>query len=140
MTARILLTAAIAAAGLSAGPAFADDDWAGLYTAIDGKDGSVDRLSIVPNSNGTFTIHMTSTGLSLCADAGDNTAGWINATGRLAGKALLREHVRVTCAATGESRDIASSRYAIHEVNDDILMMRAPDDGRALYYHRVSDD
>lgn len=138
--ARRTVILAAAAIGLCVGPASADeDDWGGLYKAIDAKDGSVDRLSIVPDDQRSFIVRMTSTGISLCADSSDNTAGWITATGRLTDDGMVRENAMLTCAATGESRPIADSTYKLDD-DTEILTINTPDDGRAIYYHRLSDD
>jgi len=119
------------------GLAHADDaDWAGLYVGIDALDGSIDRLSIVPNGDGTFDIRMVSDGISLCDP--ETPAGIILATGRIVDGQLVRENVRLKCEAADEIA-LDDGVYT-RDDGTGILTLPAPDDGRQMQYHRISDD
>lgn len=127
----VLLTAAV-----GAGPAQADDDdWAGFYVGIDDADGSVDRLSIVPIGDATFNIRVVLSKASLCA--GGET-GLIVGTGRIEDDKLVRRDAILRCGDT-EGRAIEDRTYT-RDDDTGILTIKAGDDGRSLFYHRISDD
>jgi hypothetical protein len=113
-----------------------DEDWTGFYIGLDAQDGSIDRLSIVPNGDATFDIRMVSTGISLCDPA--NPAGVITATGRLVDGQLVRENVLLRCQ--GAEEVILKDTTYTRDADTGILTMPAPDNGRQMQYHPVSGD
>lgn len=128
-----LALALTAGAGLAAA-----DDWAGYYLGIDGGDGSVDAMSIVPHGDGTYSVRVRSDRYSLCrTKAGGHTDGYITATGHVEGKGLVRRDVILTCHGHPESRQVRESTYT-RDPETGILTLEAPDDSRKLYYHRIS--
>jgi hypothetical protein len=137
MFTRVLLVVGLllATAGLNLAQAD-EDDWAGYYIGLDAQDGSIDRLSIVPNGDGTFDIRMVSTAISLC-DPSD-PAGVITATGRLVDGQLVRENVLLRCQGA-EEISLKDTTYTRDE-GTGILTMPAPDNARQMQYHPVSSD
>ncbi len=137
MISKAMLVSALLVMTVSIGVAHADDDdWVGFYTAIDALDGSVDHLSIVQNSDGTYDIRMTSSALALCTP--DQTAGWIVATGRLVGGNLVRENVMFGCVGTDGMTPMADGTYT-RDHETEILTIEGPLD-RLNHYHPVHDD
>jgi len=119
------------------GAAVADDgDWVGFYRAIDVVDGSVDSLSIVSNSDGTYRIVMSSPRLGACA--GGTQAGIITATGHVVGGKLERRDVMYKCEGSDEMKPLPDSVYT-RDSDSHILMLEGPM-GRLNYYHPVGAD
>lgn len=116
------------------GPAAADDsDWIGLYKGLDALDGSVDYLSIAPTGPGTFDIRIVPSVISLC----ENGRGWIVADGTLTEDNTLRRHnSRVICEGR-EPVDI-DDRIFTRDAQTGLIRFGATDDGRPLFYHRIS--
>jgi len=137
MTIRTFVAAAVLLATVGLANAQADeDDWAGLYIGLDAQDGSIDHLSIVPMGDGAFDIRMVSDGISLCDP--EHASGVIVATGRLVDGQLVRENVRLRCEGA-EEVPIADGSYT-RDKKTDIVMLAAPDNGRQMQYHRMSED
>jgi hypothetical protein len=112
-----------------------DDDWAGLYQGLDALDGSVDYMSIVPLGDGKFDIRVVPSVNSYC----DSGVGWNVADGRLENDGtLVRENVTVYCDGD-EPRSVSDGVYA-RDDDTGIVTLEHPDDGRKLYYHRISGD
>jgi hypothetical protein len=121
---------------IAAGPAVADeDDWTGFYLGIDAADGSLDYLSIVPLGDGRFDIRIAVSGHSMCSGAG---AAVVHATGRLEDDRLVREEGELVC----DGADKVAHPGVVYELDEDekFLATQAPDDGRMLYFHRLSED
>ncbi|MCP4383155.1 MAG: hypothetical protein GY798_17330 [Hyphomicrobiales bacterium] len=140
MTQKSLIFAALLAATFCIGSAHAaDDDWAGFYMGIDALDGSVGRMSIIPNGDGTFAIRVTAAAISMCADGPGSGAGWVSGTGRIVDGSLVRKDAMLTCDGAGEARPISDWTFTRDE-DTGILTLGAGDDGRKLFYHRISGD
>lgn len=116
----------------AAPPALADDDWAGLYMGIDARDGSIDYVSIVPTGDGTYEVRTRVSEHSMCS-----TAGLVVATAREKDDGLVRENIVVRCDGSDTTIEVSDTAYGL---DDDILSLKAPDDGRMLYFHRISRD
>ena len=129
---KVLLVAGIGLAGT--GVALADDDdWAGLYQAVDIVDGSVDTLSIAPNDDGTYEIRMSSTGFGMCDEG--KSAGALHGTGHVEDGHLVRKDVTFRCLESGETGELKSTRYVPHEELD-ILTIEGPG-GRVTRFHKI---
>lgn len=118
------------------GPALADDeDWIGLYKGLDALDGSINYMSISSTGPGTFEIRTVLTVISLC----EGGSGWIVGQGRVSDDdTLMRHDARVFCR--GEEPFSLKDMTFLRDDDTDVISIDAPDDGRALIYHRISDD
>jgi len=111
-----------------------DDDWTGYYMGIDGGDGSVDSLSIVPLPDETYRILMSSTKLTFCKEGTE--AGMITATGKVVDGKLIREKVQYLCENSKELKPLPDGTYT-RDPATGILMIDAPSN-RVNYYHPIS--
>ncbi|MEM6848770.1 MAG: hypothetical protein AAF580_11965 [Pseudomonadota bacterium] len=67
MVIKVLTVAAVLGVGafVALGSAIADE-WSGFYVGVDAKDGSLERLSIAPRGNGTFSYTVSSSKFDPC--------------------------------------------------------------------------
>jgi hypothetical protein len=129
--------AAIAVAMLftlcGAGIAQADDsDWAGLYQAVDPVDGSINYMSIAPQDDGHFVLHIVVSDHGMC-----DAPAVIVASGRLQNDAMIREDVFLRCHGSAEDVPHSEATYSLDAANG-IIVYSAAFDGRTMYFHRIS--
>ena len=110
--------------------------WAGYYVGIDAMDGSIDHLSITPESGGTYKIRMTSTRLGHCQEGVG--AGWITATARRVADDLVRENVVFQCAGSDDGGSLPDGMY-VRDAITGILTIEASG-GRMNHYHPMGAD
>lgn len=138
MIGRVSWLAAVLTVVVGVVPARADDaDWAGIYLGVDAGDGTIDTLSIVPKSDNTFDIRMSSTEFAACT--GSARAGLLLATGRIVEGRLVRENVTYKCQGDGEAKPFPDATY-VRDKETGMLTIEVPSAGRTNHYHRLGDD
>lgn len=116
----------------AAGYALADSDsWVGLYQGVDPKDGSTNYLSLSPNEDGTYFLHVSVTEHAKCG-----TAAVLTADAYIRNDKLVREYTQLKCAEGASTRH-TDTMYDLDAENQ-IIVLTAPFDGRVIHYHRIS--
>ncbi len=100
-----------------------DDDWAGLYQAIDPKDGSINYMSIIPKGNNQYELQVAVSDHAMCS-----APAVIVASGRVENNKLFREQVILRCQGEQEVGH-SDATYDLDEDNE-IISLTAPLDGR----------
>jgi hypothetical protein len=122
---------------LGTSPALADK-FAGFYQGLDGEDGSLDSMSIVPNGDGTYTMRIRADRYGYCLDEEGHRSAFVTATGRVIDGNLVRQDALAFCEGADEPISIPDFVYDF-DARNGILSVDAPRLGRILYYHRISD-
>lgn len=100
------------------------DDWAGYYVGIDQLDGSLDRLSIVPQDDGS------------CEAAHPEAV--MTGVGRISDGALVIGNAAIWCAGRGGEPLKTSDLSLDLDTDAGALSYAAPFDGRILTFTRTS--
>ena len=110
-----------------------DDDWAGLYQAIDSGDGSINYLSIVPLGGGRYELVKSISLHDRCEGP-----AVIVATGTIVNRQLVREDVVLRCEGA-DAVDHGEATYTLDRDNEIISVPAAIGD-RQIHYHRIGGD
>lgn len=126
------LTLTAAAFGLLTLPAYASDNWTGLYEGIDPLTGAEISLSIEPKESDAYQIVVHTPIHSQCAGE-----ALLTGTGTLDEDRLLRLDTSVAC----DSADPIPSPDAVYfkDVDRDLIYSAVPTDSRYINYHRVQE-
>jgi hypothetical protein len=117
------------------GPAHADD-WAGYYVGIDQLDGSLDRLSIVPQGDGTYSFRLAASKFGSCEAAHPEAV--MTGVGRISDSALVISNTAIWCAGRGGEPLKISDLSLDLDSDAGALSYAAPFDGRTLTFTRTS--
>jgi len=112
------------------------DDWAGYYVGIDQLDGSLDRLSIAPKGDGTYSFRVAASKFGSCETAHPEAV--VTGVGRIADGALVIGDAAIWCAGSGGEPLSISDMTLDLDADAGTLSYAAPSDGRTLTFTRTS--
>ncbi|WP_421726596.1 hypothetical protein [Bauldia sp.] len=135
MTMARMVTAMALTLGIGSATAQADN-WAGFYVGIDQRDGSIDRISVVPTGDASYAVHVKASRFGSCDGA--HPGAVINGTATVVDASLVASQRALWC--TGPGGDHLDLNDVTYTLDTETGTLSFPASGRTISVQRLGPD